>query len=392
MQLKIPFWRSIRFTYTVILLVGVICFIAATLLIRADRDRQNQLIYNDRKAERQQSLDVVVELDSQSLKDLANENTYWDEMVSFISDPKSESSLVFEKEVIASQLDVYNATATWTYNTNFELTSNTNVFESDLKDTQLNLTADNIRTIFAVGPEAHFYTKTEAGLLEVWGATVHPSSDKDHKTAPLGYYFTSRIIDSSYTALIAKHSSDRVEILSADKVNSRQTDFEPSEGKIAFYKDLRDFNGALVGQLYIEYDSVTIGRVVRSFNRLAVITIIGYVILAITVYVIFGRLIIRPLSKLYSGLSTNRAEPLEPLVRQQTEFGRIAELILSSFRQRDELASVLKQQASTQQALEKRSKELEHTNSLMVNRELRMIELKKQIAELKKAQKDQNEQ
>ena len=54
-----------------------------------------------------------------------------------------------------------------------------------------------------------FYLKIPEGIVEVYGATIHPSDDPfKNKTQPSGYFFIARLLDKNYLCRIEESISN----------------------------------------------------------------------------------------------------------------------------------------------------------------------------------------
>ena len=137
--------------------------------------------------------DHLVELRERSLYTFAYDYTFWDDMVTFAEAFDS----LWGEENIAQSLKTYDASMVWVYDVKFEPV----YFTSDGGDSSLqDLSAlrESYRTLFARSPLAHFFVSTPSGLLEVRGATIHPTMD-DNRTSPArGYFFAGRLWDDGY--------------------------------------------------------------------------------------------------------------------------------------------------------------------------------------------------
>ena len=208
MKQRIPYWKSISFKFSLVIFSGTLAVVSFILVLSVNRQHQSAIIYQDRKVERQESFRIISDLEQQPLKGLTIENTYFDEMVSFINKPTA----TFENNVIRSQLDTYQASAIWTYNTKYQLVSNTNMFDAANAKYNLGLDQADLTKLFSTSYLAHFYRQTDAGVLEIYGATVHGSDDPEHKTPSQGYYFVARLLDSNFIKNLEAKTKDRIVI------------------------------------------------------------------------------------------------------------------------------------------------------------------------------------
>jgi hypothetical protein len=74
-----------------------------------------------------------------------------------------------------------------------------------------------------------FYMKIPEGLIEVTGASIHPSNDPlKNRTKPFGYFFVARIIDAAFIKEFEKVSQSQIILLmNSTKISKANTLFSP---------------------------------------------------------------------------------------------------------------------------------------------------------------------
>lgn len=96
-----------------------------------------------------------------------------------------------------------------------------------------------------------FYLKIPEGVVEVFGATIHPSDDpKKNKTKPSGYFFMARLLDKQYFQTLTNFSGSEVQLYDLNtppiiendvlETDIKLTDYKHSEVAILSFK--RPFN------------------------------------------------------------------------------------------------------------------------------------------------------
>ena len=381
MKQRIPYFKSIGFKFSSVIFGGTLTVICLILVLSANRQHQSAIIYQDRKNERQESFKIISDLEQQPLKGLTIEDTYYDEMVSFISKPTP----TFENDVLKAQLDSYHASAIWTYNSKFRLVSNTNNFDKSRTNFDLGLDQASIAKVFGHSYLAHFYRQTNNGILEVYGATVHGSDDPDHKTPNLGYFFVARQLDATVIHDLEAKTKDSVAVEAVHGIAKSITVPPASSGIITFYNILYDETGQAVARFNVSYHSAAIANLFQSLRGVIIVVIASCIVLTIVIYLILQRIIITPINSIYGSLLSNQFTELDKLAIADTELGRIAALIKKAAEQKEALANSALETQKARGNLEARTKDLESINALMVNRELKMVELKRQNESLKKA-------
>ena len=108
---------------------------------------------------------------------------------------------------------------------------------------------------------------------------------------------------------------------------------------------------------------------------LAFLSVIG-----VTIYLV----VTLPMRRLSKSISARDPKALSQLKKRKDELGQVAELIVQEQEQELTLRATHMELEAAQAELEKQLRESERMNDLMVGRELRMVELKEQLRELKK--------
>ena len=91
---------------------------------------------------------------------------------------------------------------------------------------------------------SRFYMKLPEGLVEVFGASIHPSNDPlKNKTKPSGYFFVARVLDIPFFLDLQKLTSSDISILNGTK--------EIIKGKNKIYTEinLKDSQNNVVSKL-----------------------------------------------------------------------------------------------------------------------------------------------
>lgn len=380
MNYKVSPWKSIQFKFLVGVIVSTFFVIGVLIAFTENRKSHIYEIYTEREVALQDSFSAISGLESQSLESLTIENTYWNDMVSYIT----TKDKTFEEEVLRPQLTSYAADAIWTYDKNYKLATNINTLPPELSYFDLGLNQTDLKSMFVKDYIIHFYKQTKIGFVEVYGATVHPTIDVDRKTPPQGYFFITRILDKEYIDKLESATDFEISLISKlDKPEADWNRTNPDTGIIAFTHDLKDEEGKVSGKFDVRYFSQALVDTYSSLEKIFVGSVIFLAVVSLLFYKTLKRIIIDPLAKIYRALLTDDLSEIDQLKLSDSEVGRVAELIDMAIRQKNEIAENADRIRKAQQILETRTKEIETINNLMIDRELKMIELKAEIKRLK---------
>jgi hypothetical protein len=240
---------------------------------------------------------------------------------------------------------------------------------------------------------------TAGGLMEIYGATIHPTEDSARKTPPRGYLFAGRLWNDRFVGEMARLSGSTIELTSA-RMPLISRDFEKGS-KVVIQRQLPGWDGTAVQTAWIGVVAPTVASIERSLSRqfwalaalLAAIIGILYIFVSLEVSA--------PLGLLYQGLDSEDPVIAEQLSADRSEFGYIAQLVTKVFEQKTQLLSEIAQLKKTEESLGKDKERLtaqvvelsEEALSLKAalkqtadNRE-KMDQLTQEVTELRTAEK-----
>lgn len=179
---------------------------------------QEREIYNSSNKIYKNEINSLVKLDTENYTSLAVEITYWDEFVDFI---KTKDIKWFNAS-ISNVLDNYKVEYVCVYDTkgNFITKVSTpkiKTFEFIPKEAIVKLLSKKVD---------RFYYKIPEGVVEVYGATIHPSDDPyKNKTKPSGCFFMVRLLDNEYFANFEKISTSNIDFYKYSDAKSKAVFF-----------------------------------------------------------------------------------------------------------------------------------------------------------------------
>ena len=179
---------------------------------------QEKNIYESSNKIYRNEINSLIKLDSENYSSLAADVTYWDEFVDFIA----TKDLKWFNTSIAIILDTYKSEYICVYDA--EGSFITKVSTSKIKTVQFipKAAIDKLLTKKA----DRFYLKIPEGVVEVYGATIHPSDDPyKNKTTPSGCFFMVRLLDNDYFANFEKISTSNIAFYKSSVLNSKAVHF-----------------------------------------------------------------------------------------------------------------------------------------------------------------------
>ncbi|MDI6051002.1 response regulator [Flavobacterium sp. XS2P24] len=260
--------------------------------------------------------------------------TYWDELVHF-TNTKDEK---WYNKYILREFESYEADYIGIYGLDQKLINKT--VSSKIKN--FDFIPKEMMSVLYKSKLKRFYIKIPEGIVEVFGATIHPSNDpKKNKTKPSGYFFMARLLDESFMSALGNISSSKVNLVSSDYVIANEDDF------VIVGLDLKDWKNEVVVKLLFK----------RSFNLnytntkeiLFIVVLVSLINIFVYVYCT-KRWVYNPLKLIKSILETGNASSINSLKRSDGEFGYIGDLFEENSNQRKQL-EIAKQKAEESDTL-----------------------------------------
>lgn len=249
-------------------------------------------------------------LESKPILTALKNDTNWDEFVDFISTKKQ----TWYDETISNELRIYGADYLGVYDQNKQFITRTPtpvIKTVDFIPKQAMTVLDKKRVV-------KFYIKIPEGVVEVTGATIHPSDDPFKiKTKPSGYFFVARLINGKFIKNLEKITSSKITYLNIN-------DSIPVQRHVvsAVYS-LKNPKGELIGKLLFE----------RNFDVYFENTIrVLYIIIAVFIlYLVVSiyytqKLVYRPLYLVRRALQRGSLSAIAELKKTTGEFSYIGNL------------------------------------------------------------------
>lgn len=292
-----------------------------------ERERATHLV---RGIEREEAstFTKLLNLRGASLQAFVSDYTFWDDMVRFAAAPDPE----WATQNIDTALGTFGADGAWVYRTDGTPVYSVDAGESGLP--ALPLSPEELRALFEGRPFAQFFVDSSAGLLEVWGATIHPTRDPQRRTPPRGYFFAGRLWDGDFVAELNGLVGGTVELLPPGHPAASRSG-RAERGLVAFSQDLLDWRGGVARQVHVR----TVSPIIQQVDRFSRMTFLLLFVFSLIVLVVPSILLVRwinvPLGRIARSLESADPAALGRLHEAQTEFGDLARLVDRFLKQED---------------------------------------------------------
>jgi len=318
---------------TSLLLFLAVILIAARYLHQAFENERVYLLFQQSSEEKKIYFNKLIILKGANLKSLSVDYTYWDDMVGFVRGDKDMAWAGQNMDETA--LGTYQADAIWVYRPDLSRAySIQSENASGLKE--LPFSVDIIKDIFSKKRLCRFFVYTGAGLMEIRGATIHPTADPERQTLPQGYFFAGRLWNKGFLDELSELIGGEIVI---DRTKPAVPDSKAllDTNMIIFSKELLDWRGGPAAYLYVSIHSAELD-IYKRFSRNVTATFIYFLVIIIVVITAFMMMMLsRPFAFISQALKKENAVHLRPLERDTSEFGDISRLISRFFRQKEDL-------------------------------------------------------
>lgn len=335
----------------IILIVTAVLLFAGFMIILNIQKKQNSILINSGIEQQSAILKTAVEAKSDLVYRTLYDYTYWDDLINYLNQPDT----TWANDNLYTLFSSFHVNAVWMYK--LDLTA---VFEETRLDSVRQIQAPVYKGVFPLLYKTtliKYYQSTEQGMLEIHGATMHPSNDESRKLPPQGYFFMAKQLDNAYIT--------ELENLTGGTITLTTHSPEPVRlqgNRITTYYPLNDWEGKTVAwfELSREYNFLTV------FHRLSDITIwflaiLIFVILAIF-FISFDFLVKKPLGVISQALFTKSSDDRLKLKSLKSEFKKIGLLIDAYFKQQEALETEIEVRKKTEAQKEKLIAELDSAN------------------------------
>jgi len=356
-------------------LFGVIAAIyLITILANIVFDRQRENFYfKHAKISKERSFNMVMELVGSPLELCVYDYTFWDEMVDFA---EGKTPKDWPKFNLDTTFDTYSTNAVWAYDKDKnQLYAYNNIENASTKE--ISIPHKELIGKFLSGGNhlCHFFINTSEGLMEVRGGTIHPSKDEERATPVRGYFLVGRLWDDKYAELLTQYMEAKIDIIPGGEGTRKR------DGSV-FTRNIEGWEGGTIAVVVVHVENPTTTNLKNAHKAmlLADLVLMGAV-LGLILFVVIGW-INAPLASISEALKKEDPAMLGDLVKDKSEFGEIAQLIKRFFEQRQALFREIDMRSKAEEKLKEKLDEVKRFNEVLVGREARIIELKKEVNNL----------
>lgn len=314
----------IKSTYPRILflfLSSSIFFIILYFALYRYTKKAEQEVYKTSTEQFNTEVNKLLVLDSKPIAVAINNDSNWDEFVDFIESKDAN----WYNDNVANELNIYNVDYLGVYDVDGNFVIHT--ASSKIKSTDF-IPKIAMAKLKKLGLNK-FYLKIPEGIVEVFGASIHPSHDAlKNKTESKGFFFVVRLVDSSFLKNLENLSNSKIDLVDNNE------NFDNQSRSIKSSIPLLGIDGKVVSKLHFErYLPI-------YFDKL--INILFFIIFAFVFNLILNLILTRkwvyyPLELVKRILETGNRLAIQQLKKSTGEFRQIGTLFEENSNQKKEL-------------------------------------------------------
>ncbi len=307
---------KIQSKITTFLSLIVIIFILFAFYQFQSQNKSFSALLLDTKKDQAALFDQLLEVEGKNTEVFVRDYTFWDEMVDFISS-KDKS---FAEENIDTGAETFNASLVKVYDAKRAL-----IYEVEGKGISL---PPQIFDQLDAERFVHFFIPSLDKVIEIRGATVHPTDDAERKTQPRGYFFAGRILDDEYLEVLADITKSSVSIIPLGSLPANLDTSNSKEGYVSYVRNLPGWSGERVGYLYVEKTFFGISQFYAALIRQFWTFSAFLLVLILFVYIFLVRFVAKPLTVLSRSIRDQNTKPIEGMKEEKSEFGDLAGVVI----------------------------------------------------------------
>ncbi len=337
-----------------VLVTNIVCL---WLLYRSG-DHQAEWLLEDKAKEKKVLLDEMINLTGEPLETFAADYSVWDEMIAFVK----SGDRAWARTNIFVSITTYKSDAAWVYSKNWRLVYDTALAESEclLGDSAL---AAAISGVIKERWFNHFFLSGPCGVVEVRTAPIQPSDDDARTSPPAGYFAVAKLWDSDHMGIIEKSVQGTI---SLEPFGSRdatvlQSETAATPGSVTIRDTLSGPDGRANAQIVCVAGSPLYTVFLTSARYQLIYFGVFCLGLVLILALAIRKWVNRPLYHVMESLRTGHVMRSRHLEGTGVEFRKIAELLSSFIRQREELEAEVGERKQIETALRYREQLLRAT-------------------------------
>jgi len=319
----------------ILLLCGLLAVLFSGLLFLQEMERREASWTREEAQEsRMQMLDHWLELASRSLPQAASELAQSDGILRLVAHPEDA-----DRDKLGAELAGLNVQSLWLLGADgipFFQTVSAGI-KIDEPAIRPLLAAEDFKILIAETPSPRFFAEQDGALFEVCirrlaGGTDRPWLVLAHRWDEPHLKTLSSLTESTATLILPS-------------VRDPTRSPAMNHGNLVLLRSLNDWQGHPLRVLHLEYADPATDSLLQTHSWQAWLFILFGLLMLVALSLALQSWVLRPLSQISNSLADDDTAHIQALSHEKNELGRVAQLVESSFAQREELQSMLDERA-----------------------------------------------
>ncbi|MEO8512646.1 MAG: histidine kinase dimerization/phosphoacceptor domain -containing protein [Ignavibacteria bacterium] len=324
--------------------------------LKTTEDSRVTMLMKDEQSDNTILLQKIIDFKSEGLKTFANDYTYWDEMVQFVQN----NDTAWSNANIAVSMPSYGVDYVWVFDEEYKPGYHVSGANVPPIDSEI-ITKEMLLKMTSGSRFFHFFIRTNSGIVEISGATIHPTADPERLTKPRGYFAAGRLWSDKLIGEISELTGSDIVLKEVNRNDSLLLHGNDANYVIYSAYTLNTWEGKPLIQA-LSSREVTIVKSMheQSHRQLTFILVFVFGILllfSVSLYYMVNL----PLSKTTRSLRESDTKHILKLVKKQDEFGEMARLINDFFDQKQKLVKEIEERTEAEGKLRISEEELKHS-------------------------------
>lgn len=343
---------SIKLRLALLLGLLLVAFLASLLLLRRLEKQQLEAMLASSQRDSIELLDRWIDLTGQSLRQFAYDYSLWDDMVAFVERPDPD----WAKVNLEASLPNFNAHAIWVLRPDGTLAYSAHREISPVAD--FLLAPAEWTALTATTPFVHFFALLEdRRLIEVRGSPIQRSNDTARAGASRGWFVVARLWDEGHLRTLANLTESETRLTQPGSPSEELT----RDAGIALLRPLNDWQGRTLRMLHLHRHVPELSQMLEADAFEARIFVAFGLLVIVSLGLSLQRWVLQPLERIGESLASESRGPIQPLLRERNELSRVAQLIESSFEQKEALRREVEERRRAEDALRQSEQALRDT-------------------------------
>jgi len=328
---------KIQHKITILLIIVIGIFLITFLGYQYIRISDERIFLKTKQLSDERIIDNVLEFKAESFLKPTKDNSAWDDMVEYTKTKDQH----WIKDNMSPIMSTFNMSSIGVYANNGNLLYS--ISDSLVPLTTLN--AAQIKKLFFASSTIHAFIIADGKLIELFGASIVPTSDISRTSVANGFLISSKLWDKAYISEIERATGFEVTLNFLINENSKQNKIEE-----IINRTIKDINGKDIAWLkFLKKDDLT--SEINNVGYFSLASIIFFTIAIILFLYLTRKWIAVPLKNITGSLSRGETGTIQYLLKRNNEFGKIANLVKQYNEQKDELIIEISERATAEKEL-----------------------------------------